>query len=101
MTTKLIIGMVAAALMATPAYAVTNAEWDSASNVKCANAPWLSPVWDAVGDVDDPIINSVCKTRLVYMECKANPRMTVGQALASIHYKIEFGRPLPQFRCGA
>jgi hypothetical protein len=57
--------------------------------------------WETVADVDDQIIDHVCKTRLVYAECMNNPNWTVGQALASVHYKIEFGGKLPAFRCGA
>jgi hypothetical protein len=90
--------------MATPAAAemVANDVWDTVSHVKCADASdWSSRIWNIVENVDDQIIDHVCKTRLVYVECMNNPRWTIGQALASIHYKIEFGRKLPEFRCGA
>lgn len=95
--------IVGAVLMATPAAAeiVTNDVWETVSRVKCADASdWSSHVWEIVGEVDDQIIDHVCKTRLVYVECVNNPRMTIGQALASIYYKIEFSRKLPEFRCG-
>lgn len=91
-------------LMAAPSFAgtVTAGDWETISQLRCADAnDWHSPAWDAVDKVDDQIINHVCKTRLVYAECISNPRMTIGQALASIHYKIEFGGRLPVFRCGA
>jgi hypothetical protein len=90
--------------MVTPAAAemATNDSWERVSRVRCADASeWSSRIWKIVEEVDDQIIDHVCKTRLVYVECMNNPRMTIGQALASIHYKIEFGRRLPEFRCGA
>jgi hypothetical protein len=96
--------IIATLLMATPTAAemVTNDVWQTVSRVKCADASdWSSHVWEIVGEVDDRIVDHVCKTRLGYVECMNNPSMTVGQALASIHYKIEFGRKLPEFRCGA
>jgi hypothetical protein len=100
-TLPLIIG---AALVTTSpaAKVVTNDEWETVSRIKCADASdWSNHVWEVVEKVDDQIINHMCKTRIVYIECIINPRMTIGQALASIHYKIEFGRKLPEFRCGA
>jgi hypothetical protein len=86
--------------------------WDAVRMVKCANAKWTvapewavvpeSDVWNVVGDQADLIgIDHVCKARLIWEECRTHPNMTVGQALASIYYKIEFGRKLPSFQCGA
>jgi hypothetical protein len=96
--------IICSVLMATPSVAdtVTNDVWETVSHTKCADASdWSSRVWGIVEDVDDQILDHVCKTRIVYAECMKNPRMTIGQALASVHYKIEFSSKLPEFRCGA
>jgi len=98
---KLAAALIAGGLMIGPACA---GDWEAVSIIKCSDAAaknWSGPVWATVEDVDDQIIDHVCKTRLVYAECMNNPNWTVGQALASIHYKIEFGGKLPAFRCGA
>ena len=92
--------IVAAVMISTPALA--SPAWETVTHTKCSDASdWSSPIWGTVQDVDDQILDHVCKTRLVYAECVNHPRMTVGQALASIHYKIEFGGNLPRFQCGA
>jgi hypothetical protein len=96
--------VIAAIARALAASAASNDEWNAVSRVRCSDAAaknWSSPVWTIVQDVDDQVIDHVCKTRLVYVECMNNPNWTVGQALACIYYKIEFGGNLPAFRCGA
>jgi hypothetical protein len=92
---------IAAAAVLMPAGVRAEVEWDAARMVPCKDflhkeSGKLSSgpeFWDAVGDRADLIgIDQGCRSLLVWAECRDHPRMTVGQALASIYYKIEFGR---------
>ncbi len=105
-TKKFLIAALAAILAATPVAAQHSVQdLDDAMHVSCAShkaTDWHSELWNVIMDYQD-VLRITCATRTVYEECVRHPRMTLGQAFATVLYNIEFGRKaqLPQFVCGA